>query len=51
MSGGPAPRLEQYRTRYENIALDRAEDGVLVKRLHTDGGPLVWSALAHEELG
>jgi enoyl-CoA hydratase/carnithine racemase len=51
MSGGPAPRLEQYKDRYENIALYRTEEGVLVVRFHTDGGPLVWSALAHEELG
>jgi enoyl-CoA hydratase/carnithine racemase len=51
MSGGPAPRLDQYRERYENIALSRDDDGVLLLRLHTNGGPLVWSALAHEELG
>lgn len=48
---GPAPRLKQYQDRYENIALYRTDDGVLVMRLHTNGGPLVWSALAHEELG
>lgn len=48
---GPAPRLEQYKDRYENIELYRTDDGVLVIRFHTDGGPLVWSALAHEELG
>ncbi len=51
MSGGPAPRFETYRDRFENIALERGTDGVLVVRLHTGGGPFVWSALAHEELG
>jgi enoyl-CoA hydratase/carnithine racemase len=51
MSGGPAPRLDQYKDRYENIELYRTDDGVLVMRFHTGGGPLVWSALAHEELG
>lgn len=51
MSGGPAPRFEAYQNRYENIALSRDADGVLLMRFHTDGGPLVWSALAHEELG
>lgn len=51
MSGGPAPRFEQYRDRFANIALSRDDDGVLLMRFHTDGGPLVWSALAHEELG
>ena len=48
---GPAPRLEQYKDRYENIELYRTDEGVLVMRFHTAGGPLVWSALAHEELG
>lgn len=48
---GPAPRLEHYKDRYENIELYRTDEGVLVMRFHTDGGPLVWSALAHEELG
>ncbi|MET0547630.1 MAG: enoyl-CoA hydratase/isomerase family protein [Caulobacterales bacterium] len=50
MSGGPAPRFEQYKNRYENIQLTR-DDGVLVVRFHTGGKSLVWSALAHEELG
>jgi enoyl-CoA hydratase/carnithine racemase len=51
MSGGPAPRFALYRERYENVALSRDDDGVLLMRFHTRGGPLVWSALAHEELG
>jgi enoyl-CoA hydratase/carnithine racemase len=51
MSGGPAPRFDQYRERYRNIALSRDGDGVLLMRFHTNGGPLVWTALAHEELG
>jgi enoyl-CoA hydratase/carnithine racemase len=45
-----APRLDQYRDRYQNIRLER-EDGVLTMTLHTGGKSLVWSALAHEELG
>lgn len=48
---GPAARFELYRDRFANIALSRDADGVLLMRLHTNGGPLVWSALAHEELG
>jgi enoyl-CoA hydratase/carnithine racemase len=48
---GPAPRFDQYKDRYENIALSRDHDGILVMRFHTNGGPFVWSALAHEELG
>jgi enoyl-CoA hydratase/carnithine racemase len=45
-----APRFDQYRDRYQNIRLER-EDGILTMTLHTGGGSLVWSALAHEELG
>ena len=45
-----APRFDQYRDRYENIRLER-EDGVLTVTVHTAGKSLVWSALAHEELG
>lgn len=45
-----APRFDDYRRRYRNIALER-DDGILTMRLHTDDGPFVWSAEAHEELG
>jgi len=45
-----APQFEHYRRRYENIRLER-DDGILVVTVHTKGKSLVWSALAHEELG
>jgi enoyl-CoA hydratase/carnithine racemase len=45
-----APKFEHYCNRYENIRLER-EDGVLLVTVHTKGKSLVWSALAHEELG
>lgn len=45
------PRLERYRDRYSNIRLSRDEQGVLLMELHTNGGPFVWSAPAHDELG
>jgi len=45
-----AATFEQYRTRYQNIKLER-EDGVLTMTFQTHGGSLVWSALAHEEMG
>lgn len=48
---GPAPTFDRYKDRYENIALSRDDDGVLLVQLGTRGGPLVWSALAHDELG
>jgi enoyl-CoA hydratase/carnithine racemase len=43
--------LDDYRDRYDNIAISRGDDGVLEVRLHTDGGPLAWSAAAHRDLG
>lgn len=38
-----------YKDRYKSIRLSR-EDGILEMHLHTDGGPLRWSLLAHNEL-
>ena len=48
---GPTPTFDLYRDRYQNIALSRDEHGVLLMTLHTNGGPFVWSSLAHDELG
>lgn len=45
------PGFEEYRDRYENIALERDAAGVLTVRFHTGGGPFVWNELAHRELG
>ena len=45
-----AARFDQYRSRYQNIKLER-EDGILTLTLQTRGAGFVWSALAHEELG
>ena len=44
------PRLAEYSQRYRNIALERDERGILLMRLHTNGGKFVWSAESHEEL-
>jgi enoyl-CoA hydratase/carnithine racemase len=45
-----APELKEYQDRYENIRLERSDDGVLEVTVHTDGGPLVWTSTAHDEL-
>ncbi|WP_028267811.1 enoyl-CoA hydratase/isomerase family protein [Arthrobacter sp. MA-N2] len=45
-----APRLATYQNKYKRIALERGDNGVLVIRLHTDGGSLVWDSLVHDEL-
>jgi enoyl-CoA hydratase/carnithine racemase len=42
--------LDDYRDRYENIAISR-EDGLLEVRFHTGDGPLAWSAAAHRDIG
>jgi enoyl-CoA hydratase/carnithine racemase len=43
-------RLDDYQDKYRHVAFERNES-VLEVRLHTDGGPLVWSPAAHRELG
>jgi enoyl-CoA hydratase/carnithine racemase len=45
------PKFDDYKNRYHNIALERDDDGILLMRLHTDGGHFVWSEESHEELG
>ncbi len=45
-----SPRFEQYANKYETAILERDAQGILEVRLHTDGGPLVWSEPAHREL-
>ncbi len=46
-----APQFGDYKDLYRNIALERDDQGVLLMRLHTRGGPFVWSEESHEELG
>jgi|SRR5438477_1451902 len=43
-------RLDDYQDKYRHVAFERHES-VLEVRVHTDGGPLVWSPAAHRELG
>ena len=42
--------FDEYSTRYRHVQMER-EDGVLLMRLHSDGGPLVWGSSPHTELG
>ncbi|MEN4478530.1 enoyl-CoA hydratase/isomerase family protein [Mycolicibacterium cosmeticum] len=39
-----------YFTRYENLAFDRTDDGVLTMRFHTNGGPVTFTGQTHEDL-
>ena len=43
------PKFADYQDAYENIELERAENGVLTVRFHTDESSLVWSGPSHEE--
>jgi len=43
-------KLSEYEHRYENIVFSR-EDGILTLRVRTNGGPLLWDAPAHRDLG
>lgn len=42
--------LADYRDRYEHVAFDRTDDGVLEMRVHTEGGPLRWGLGPHDDL-
>jgi enoyl-CoA hydratase/carnithine racemase len=39
-----------YESRYNHVVM-RRDQGILELRLHTDGGPLIWGAGPHTELG
>ena len=46
------PRLtkfEEYRDRYPDYALEKTGDGILLMRMHRDGGPMVWDERAHHD--
>ena len=48
---GITPGFADYRDAYRHIAMERDEQGILLLRFHTDGGPLIWSEPVHAELG
>jgi enoyl-CoA hydratase/carnithine racemase len=39
-----------YFNRYENLAMERTESGILTVRLHTEGGPIVFTGQTHRDL-
>lgn len=44
-----APHFDDYKDKYKTLRLERDEAGVLEVTVHTDGGPLVWTADSHDE--
>ncbi len=45
------PRFDRYSQSYDHVAMTRDEHGIIELRFHSDGGPLVWGAAPHTELG
>lgn len=39
-----------YFDKYANLAFERHDDGVLIMRFHTDGGPILFTGQTHEDL-
>ena len=39
----------EYFSRYDNLHMSRDEAGVLLLRMHSDGGPLLWNGKTHRE--
>ena len=49
MQGHSAASRPAYFEAYENLAFSRDEEGVLVLRFHTDGGPVVFTGQTHQD--
>jgi enoyl-CoA hydratase/carnithine racemase len=43
-------RYAEYKDKYQCFALELSDDGILLMRAHTDGGPLQWNAVSHDEM-
>lgn len=41
--------FDEYSTAYRTLRMERDADGILLLTAHTEGGPLRWGALPHEE--
>ena len=46
------PKYEEYKEMFkEHFIMDRRDDGVLMVRMHTQGGPQLWSMELHRAIG
>lgn len=43
-------QFKEYKDRYSNFHFELSEEGILLMRCHTDGGPLVWDAESHDRM-
>ena len=47
----PTVTFDQYRDKYkEHFTLERSESGVLMAKMHTKGGPLIWNQRIHRAI-
>ena len=44
------PKLEEYKKRFEKYLIMERKNGILLVRMHTDGGPVRWSPWMHRQL-
>lgn len=49
MSAHHSATQTDYFSRYANLAMSRDANGVLLLRMHSNEGPIVWNAVAHRE--
>jgi enoyl-CoA hydratase/carnithine racemase len=42
-------RFEEYHDRYPDYMLEKTDDGILLMRMHRDGGPAVWDERMHHD--
>ena len=44
------PRFEEYKKKFEKCLIMERRNGILLARMHTEGGPVRWSPWMHREL-
>ena len=46
------PKFEEYKEMFkEHFIMEKRDDGVLLVRMHTKGGPFLWSMELHDAIG
>jgi enoyl-CoA hydratase/carnithine racemase len=46
----PRPKFEEYKEKYKNFIFMERKDGVILLRMHHDGGPVLWNEAMHNAL-
>jgi len=45
-----APKFEEYKKKFEKYLIMERKNGIILVRMHTDGGPVRWSPWMHRQL-